>query len=365
MAHRAVIVEKPRRIDAAGIERQRLENHVMTSLRLTAAIAIATLAFAACSSGPAVVPSSGTANQLMPAFRAHAPSKGDLYVADRSANAVKIYAPGTASVKAEITDAPAPVRIAFTKQGVLAVASQKAARRSPTIFLYKANATTSYAKIVLPVSFESFTDLAFDPKGVLYVANAGSVYAYKLDDLSKSALALSNPGSGIRTMRFSAGGDLAVTSASGVELYKPGSAKPWGHIAGAETRDAIYDAGAYLSVADYGANRVSIFPPGAISPSAEITNGIDRPGALAVDAKNDLYVASLGGEHHVTVYSESGTDPIRTIAKTPFPEQLVVAPKGDLYVDSRYNAGILVIEPGQTKPTLTIRTDAQDIAISP
>jgi hypothetical protein len=340
----------------------------MNLSRLCVAFVIVALAFPACSSGTPAVPSSGASGQRMSALRAHAPAKGDLYVADKGANAVKIYPPYSASVKAQITDAPAPVAIAFTKSGVLAVASQKGARRSPGVFLYKANATTSYAKLTLPVAFDDFTAVAFDPKDVLYLANSSTVYAYKLDALTKPTLTLVNAGTNIRSLSFSPAGDLAVSSNSGVELYKTGSDKPWCHISGDDRTDAIYDTGAYLSVTDYGASRVKIFPPDSTSPSTEITDGIDLPISLAVDVENNLYVANYAGHHHVTVYDESGTKPIRTINKTPFPDRLVVAPNGDLYVSSLYSssAAVRVTKRGETEPSLMIPGNlVVDIAISP
>jgi hypothetical protein len=340
----------------------------MNFSRLCATLAIVALAFPACSSGMPTVPPSEASSQRMPAFRAHVPAKGDLYVDDKGANVVKIYPPYSDAVKNQITDAPAPVRIAFTQRGVLAVASQKAARRSPTVFLYKAHATTSYAKITLPLAFDSFTTLAFDPKDVLYIANSNTVYAYKLDDLTKPVLTLSDAGTDITNLSFSPDGDLAVSSKGRVKLYKPGSDKPWGHISNVQVTDAIYDTGEYLSVAYFSTSRVGIYPPDSTSPSAEITDGVDRPCTLAVDPKNDLYVASCGGEHHVTVYAESGTNPIRTINRTPFPNRLVVGLNGDLYVSSRVASenAIRVTKRGETEPSLKIAgNDVVDIAISP
>lgn len=338
----------------------------MSLSRLCAALAVVALGLPACSSATATLPSSGSGASGLPepVLRADASAKGDLYVADSSANVVKIYAPGTATVKGRIADAPAPVRLAFSQHGILAVASQKAARRSPTVFLYKPSATTSYAKIVLPSAFGSFRVVAFDPNDVLYVANDDTVYAYKLDDLTKPALALGKAGTSIRNVRFDAAGDIAVSSGDGVELYRAGSDKPWGHISALETRDAIYDAGAYLCVAEYGKSRVSIFPPNSTSPSAEITDGVNRPNALAVDAKNDLYVASSGGEHRVTVYDENATSPTRTITVS-WPDRLVVAPNGDLYIGRGYDLPIEVVKPGQIEPFLSIATASNDMAIAP
>lgn len=332
--------------------------------RLCVALAGVALTLPACSSVTATVPSPGMPGRLGPASRALAPTKGDLYVADRNANVVKIYAPETDTVKDRITDAPAPVRLAFTRGGLLAVASQRAVRRSPSVFLYKPNATTSYAKITLPFDFDSFRALAFDPKGVLYVANSATVYAYKLDDLAKPALTLAKAGTGIHNVRFNAAGDVAVSSEDGVELFKEGSDKPWGHLTGFAAEDAIYDAGGYLAVAEYGSDRVGIFPPNSTAPSAEITDGINRPNALAVDAKNDLYVASSGGEHQVTVYDDNASTPTRTI-KVSWPALLVVASDGDLYVERRYGLPIAVVKPGRSEPSLSIPIDGSDIAISP
>lgn len=334
----------------------------MKVARLCGALVCVAVAFSACSSGTSTVPSSA---RLGSALRARAPIAGDLYVAETSSNTVKIFAPDSDSEKDRITDAPSPVELAFSQQGILAVASQKGARRPATVSLYQPHATTSYAKIALPLAFGSFHALAFDPKNVLYVASDTTVYAYKLDDLTKPVLTLGKAGTGIHNVRFNTAGDVAVSSKEGVTLYKAGSDKPWGNISGFDAPDAIYDLGGYLCVAEFASDRVGVFPPNSTSPSIEITDGVKNPNALAVDVENNLYVASHGGEHHITVYDDNGTNQIRTINKTSWPREIVVASNGYLYVDREFDLGVDVVAPGATEPSYLLRAKNGDIAVSP
>jgi hypothetical protein len=63
----------------------------------------------------------------------HAAAAGSVYVV--SGDAVNVYAPGETSISAGIGDAVSPRMLAFSLDGTLAIASDKAPRRPAQIFL--------------------------------------------------------------------------------------------------------------------------------------------------------------------------------------------------------------------------------------
>lgn len=116
---------------------------------------------------------------------------------------------------------------------------------------------------------------------------------------------------------------------------------------------------------------VTVYAPSGTKPAATITNGIDQPNALAVDAAENLYVSNAGS-NTVTVYSLGATTAKITIAKgIASPRALAIDPKtGDLYVANdgiwdrnRFvRSSIAVYAAGSTTPSRTISTgiDAPD-----
>lgn len=91
----------------------------------------------------------------------------------------------------------------------------------------------------------------------------------------------------------------------------------------------------------------------------EITQGLNRPGGLAIDAQGTLYAANYdngiaGGA--VTIYPAGATIPSLTLSQgLSVPLDVAVDANGDVYVVNRGNPpSIVVYPPGQSTPSRTI-----------
>jgi hypothetical protein len=117
-----------------------------------------------------------------------------------------------------------------------------------------------------------------------------------------------------------------------------------------------------LYISDLVASSVTLFPANVPSPSpiAKITDGIDTPEGIAVDAKGTLYVANSaflgGGSPTVTQYPAGSVTPSVTI-KMQYPPMSVVADaKGNVYVGGNSGSTVEIAEyaPGGTTPIKTV-----------
>jgi len=114
------------------------------------------------------------------------------------------------------------------------------------------------------------------------------------------------------------------------------------------------------------AGNIAVYPPGAVKPSRIITDGIAGPNSIAFDGSDNLYVANqgaysfnycnLGAGSSVTVYAPGGASPTRTITNgIDGPCVLLVDAAGTLYVaNAKGTEGVSVYAPGQSAPELTI-----------
>jgi hypothetical protein len=88
-----------------------------------------------------------------------------------------------------------------------------------------------------------------------------------------------------------------------------------------------------------------------------ITNGIDQPAGIAVDAQGSLYVANSGNTV-VTEYFAGATVPSLTLSVPGPPQDIALDAGGNVYVCVRGNSpGIAVYAPDQTSPTRYITSD--------
>ena len=131
--------------------------------------------------------------------------------------------------------------------------------------------------------------------------------------------------------------------------------------AGPDPQGTIY-------VADFEANAIDIFAPGAtgnVAPERVISGsstGLEEPGDVKVDSAGDIYVANFGGQS-ITEYAPGASGnvaPINTISgsKTGFddPDDMSLAPDGTLYVGNDAVAAVQVFAPGATGNATPIRT---------
>jgi len=201
-----------------------------------------------------------------------------------------------------------------------------------SVDVYKAGTTKSLRTITkgidLPLS------MAVDTNDDLYVLNgsyvhpAVTVYApgssnplRKLTQglTSPNLLAL-DPSNDVFVMNGNDSGNPTVVE------YEAGSGKVLRTIAtGIQSPQAIaVDSSSTLYVANDsggvgGRGSISVYPPGASTPSYEIKHGVDYPHLLTIDAQDDLYVGNVGysspinDRHAVCVYAPKTKKPLRCV----------------------------------------------------
>jgi DNA-binding beta-propeller fold protein YncE len=120
-------------------------------------------------------------------------------------------------------------------------------------------------------------------------------------------------------------------------------------------------------IADHHANAVYIYNQGPNPHQlGAITDGVDGPEGLAVDANETLYVANQLGET-ITEYPSGSTSPSVTITDgIGDPSAVAVDSTGRLYVSEGTNGEILSFPPGGKKPDRKIKKlanpDGMDVA---
>ena len=109
-------------------------------------------------------------------------------------------------------------------------------------------------------------------------------------------------------------------------------------------------------IADHHANAVYIYSQGANPQQlGAITDGVDGPEGLAVDANGTLYVTNQLGDT-ITVYPSGSTSPSVTIHDgIGDPSAVAVDSTGRLYVSEGTNSEIVSYPPGATKPDRKIK----------
>jgi sugar lactone lactonase YvrE len=94
---------------------------------------------------------------------------------------------------------------------------------------------------------------------------------------------------------------------------------------------AATDAKGNLYVTNTGANTVTEYAAGSTSVSFTYSQGLSAPAAVAVDAKQNVYVTSIGAGA-VSVFPQGVNSPSKTLTGIPYPIDLAVDMKGNLFV---------------------------------
>ena len=110
----------------------------------------------------------------------------------------------------------------------------------------------------------------------------------------------------------------------------------------------------YVFVGNTGTNTITKYPVTGGAPLLTISNGVNQPYALALDAQGNLYSGNTGNGT-ITEYNSGGTL-VRTISSGigggPAPFAIAVDASGNLY--SANGGSVTVYPPGATSPSLTI-----------
>jgi sugar lactone lactonase YvrE len=246
--------------------------------------------------------------------------------------------------------------------------------------------------------------LIFNAKRQLFVANYGSNTVTVYDENGNGPLrTLSKRLKLPRWLALSSTNDLYVTAKSYVNVYLKSRQTQTKRIHTGAIAVAI-DASDNLYVS--GAGVVSVFAPGATKPTRTITQGLQSPTRLAIDASGNLYVAnqessgcgdvtvyvaatgvlentitdgictpvSLAVDSHdnlyvgnqpdneassVTMYAAGTGALIETIRKgVSHPSALAIDPSDNLYVANQTTPGsVTIYPPNQTLPSQTLKKD--------
>jgi hypothetical protein len=113
-----------------------------------------------------------------------------------------------------------------------------------------------------------------------------------------------------------------------------------------------------LYVADQGPNAIDIFSEKGTNqqPIGQITDGVSGPDGIFVDHKRNLYVCNFGNDT-VTVYPPGATSPSETLTGSSSPIDVVVDKSGNVFVSNfngSSNGKVLEYLKGQTTPSKTI-----------
>lgn len=117
----------------------------------------------------------------------------------------------------------------------------------------------------------------------------------------------------------------ACNSLSQIDIYKPADTTPSRSLTMGNSPTGIdsplsvvVDSTGNLYVANWGSNTigVSVFAPGATTPSRNITAGINRVTLLAFDTAGNLYAGNYGGPSTITEYAPGGSTVVRTFGST-------------------------------------------------
>jgi hypothetical protein len=119
------------------------------------------------------------------------------------------------------------------------------------------------------------------------------------------------------------------------------------------------DAGGTLYVGNNGS--ITVYPPGATSPSLTISAGIGVPSAIGVDGSGTVYSANQTN-NTVTEYAAGSASILRTISGVNDPPGLAVDFTGKLVVSSCYSCSgqgggtdaVFIYAPGATTPMVSL-----------
>lgn len=202
-------------------------------------------------------------------------------------------------------------------------------------------------------------------KKLLYASDEGTntINVYSLPSLSLvgQITADINQPEGIAT---DGNGRLYVSNLSGntITVYKQGKTTPFLTLSETSGPDDVAVAKNGYVLAGDTAGGVDVYPPGATTPSARLTNSaISGVYGVGVDAHNNVYAAGIGVSPVVIEYANmSGSGTNLGLTGLEDPTGALVDNHGNLVV-SDYTAGkIDIYPPGQTSPSSTITVSEAD-----
>jgi sugar lactone lactonase YvrE len=250
---------------------------------------------------------------------------GYLYVAKRttSIDAILVYAPGAAKPAKVIREGVGgaiygPQGMTFDASGNLYVATENGSE----VAVYGPGKIAPSYKITSGVK-DAYA-LSTDSAGNLYALNCPNCILNKQTD--QGSISVYAPGKSTPSYTIVAGIHNPIASAvdRSDNLYV---ANCWSPPAQDTCRSNYYKAP--------GQGSVTVYRRGKTTSAYTITNGVDAPRSVAVDASGNLYVANLG-DSEIAVYPAGATTPsydiLLGIFDGVYPASMTFDEKGNLYV---------------------------------
>ena len=160
-------------------------------------------------------------------------------------------------------------------------------------------------------------------------------------------------------MLFDSSGNLYVTNDvlnGGVSVFAPGATTPSATLTGTNyPLGIVANSSGDLFVANWGnghGSTVSEFAPGSTTAMATLV-GLNAPLYLMFDSTGNLYVANQNGAS-VSIFAPGSTTASRTLTGLSTPAALAFGPNGNLYVVNRASNTVSEFAPGSTTASITL-----------
>jgi hypothetical protein len=211
--------------------------------------------------------------------------------------------------------------------------------------------------------------IAVDSKGSLYVSNAG----LSKDDITvysagSSKPRLTIPGPGFYGLAVDSKGDVFGAYVGGTVIgYRPNSKKPFETIGGFDNPAGIaVDSKNDVWVADDNANKVYEIPAGTKDANPVALAGVNGPVGIAFGSGDTLYVANFNSTN-VLVFAAGSKKPSLTITTGISSPTLNGVTAGNDFFQSNQLDDVVGYKKGQKNPFSTIvgNSDPLGIAASP
>ena len=215
---------------------------------------------------------------------------------------------------------------------------------------------------------ESPQGLAVDSKGSLYVSNVtykSNIAVYAPGELKPH---LTIPGPGYYGIVVDKKGDIFAAGTGGyVDAYKPGAKKKYERISGFDNPTGVaVDGKDNVWVADTAGSQIWMIPAGTKTPKKMDLGGTNGPNGISIGGDDTIYVAEFGS-YQVCVYKSGSKNPEYRITDGITGPTLNGVTAANIFFQSNQQHDVVGYKKGDAKPFSTIvgNSDPLGIASSP
>jgi hypothetical protein len=234
---------------------------------------------------------------------------------------------------------------------------------------YDPNTPNATAEGTISDKVSGPSGLAVDSKGALYVSNLGNSTATKgwisVYDAGKTKPRLIIPGPGYYAIAVDSKGDIFASEVAGyVDAYKPGAKKPYETIKGFVNPTGIaVDGKNNVYLADEGASKIYEIPAGTKTVKNLGLQQINGPNGISFGKNDTLYVANFG-PYNVTVYRAGSKKPAYTITDGISGCTLNGVTAGNIFFQSNQEHDVVGYRDGKKTPFSTITGNGDPLGIA-